>query len=226
VLDGLEIFDKDEEITTDDFLADRAAPDHLPKALAPDGHLPTAMSRDDGSPVDVCSNLGHGEVPATPLGNTREIGRWRAQGRGGWAITVSCHAMTRAAIAYKVLPPCAHRLTWDRRWWLLRRRRCHPQECLPHDHHTRNEPLHIFSPVCQGWRRSPYGAHVWTACRGCGQVVTIVSGDTPPSRRPCPISTRGAVPRIEPISYASESGWSRKNSICYCSHGIRLANAV
>jgi hypothetical protein len=40
LLDGLEIFDEDEEIATDDFLADRAAPDHLPKALAPDGHLP------------------------------------------------------------------------------------------------------------------------------------------------------------------------------------------
>ena len=51
MLDGLEIFDEDEEIATDDFLADRAAPDHLPKAPAPDGHLPTAMGQDDGSPV-------------------------------------------------------------------------------------------------------------------------------------------------------------------------------
>ncbi|NJK45483.1 MAG: hypothetical protein HC933_15480, partial [Pleurocapsa sp. SU_196_0] len=36
-------------------------------------------------------------------------------------------------------------------WWLLRRRRYHPQEYPPHDYHTRNEPLHMFSPVCQGW---------------------------------------------------------------------------
>ena len=71
MLDGLEIFDEDEEIATDDFLADRAAPDHLPKALAPDGHLPIAMGRDDGPSVDVCGNLGHGEVPATSLGNAR-----------------------------------------------------------------------------------------------------------------------------------------------------------
>ena len=75
LLNGLEIFDEDEEITTDDFLANRAAPGHFPKALAPDGHLPTAMGRDDGSPVDVGGNLGYGEVPATPLGNPREIGR-------------------------------------------------------------------------------------------------------------------------------------------------------
>jgi len=78
LLDGLEIFDEDEEIATDDFLADRAAPGHLPKALAPDGHLSTAMGRDDGSAVDVRGNLGHGEVPATPLRNPREIRRWRA----------------------------------------------------------------------------------------------------------------------------------------------------
>jgi hypothetical protein len=109
LLDGLEIFDEDEEIATDDFLADRTAPDHLAKALAPDGHLPTAMGRDDGSPIDVRGNLGHGEVPATPMGYTCEIGRWRAQGRGSWAIATACHTVTRAAIAHKVLPPCAHR---------------------------------------------------------------------------------------------------------------------
>jgi len=126
LLDGLEIFDENEEIATDDFLADRAAPTHLPKALAPDGHLPTAMGRDHGSPVDVGGNLGYGEVPATPLGNPREIGRWRAQGWGGWAIAAACHTVTRATIAHKVLPPCAHHLAWDRRWRLLRRRQCHP----------------------------------------------------------------------------------------------------
>jgi hypothetical protein len=74
----LEIFDEDKEIATDDFLADRATPGHLPKALAPDGHLPTAMGRDDGPAVDARSNFGNGEAPATPLGNTREICRWRA----------------------------------------------------------------------------------------------------------------------------------------------------
>jgi hypothetical protein len=49
------------------------------------------MGRDNGSPVDVCGNLRHGEVPATPLGHTCEIGRWRTQGRGGWAIAAACH---------------------------------------------------------------------------------------------------------------------------------------
>ena len=71
MLDGLEIFDEDEESATDDFLADRAAPDHLPKALAPDGHLPTAMGRDRGPFVDERGNLGHGEVPTTSLGHAR-----------------------------------------------------------------------------------------------------------------------------------------------------------
>jgi len=71
----LEIFDEDEEIATDDFLADRAAPGHFPKALAPDRHLSTAMGRHNGTAVDVRGNLGNGEVSATPLRNTREIGR-------------------------------------------------------------------------------------------------------------------------------------------------------
>src|SRR5262245_28135328 len=78
LLDGLEIFDEDEEITTDDFLADRAAPGHFSKALAPDGHLPTTMGRDNGAAVDVCGNLGNGEGPAPSLRNTSEICRWRA----------------------------------------------------------------------------------------------------------------------------------------------------
>src|SRR5262245_35735525 len=74
LLDGLEVFDEDDETATEHFLADRAAPDHSPKARAPDGHLPAAMGWDDGASVDVCGNLGHGEVPATPLGHTRKIG--------------------------------------------------------------------------------------------------------------------------------------------------------
>jgi hypothetical protein len=126
LLDGLEIFNEDEEIAADHFLADRAAPAHLPKALAPNRHLPTAMGRDNGPAVNVRGNLSHGEVPATPVGYTRKIGRWRAQGRGGWAIAAACHTVTRAAIAHKVLPPCAYRLAWDRRWRLLCRRQCHP----------------------------------------------------------------------------------------------------
>jgi hypothetical protein len=89
LLDGLEIFDEDKQIATDDFLADRATPTHLSKALAPDGHLPTAMGRDGGPAVDVRGNFGNGEVPATPLGNTREIGRGRAQGRGDRAIAMA-----------------------------------------------------------------------------------------------------------------------------------------
>jgi hypothetical protein len=104
----LEIFDEDEEIATDDFLADRAAAAHLPKALTPDGHLPTAMGRDGGPAVDVRGNLGHREVPTTPLGNTPEIGRGRAQGRGCRAIAAACQAVTRAAVALKVLLSCAH----------------------------------------------------------------------------------------------------------------------
>ena len=90
LLDGLEVFNEDEQIPADHFLADRAAPAYLPKALAPDGHLPTAMGRDDGPPVNKGSNLGNWEVPCTPLGNTREIGWGRAEGRGGGAIAASC----------------------------------------------------------------------------------------------------------------------------------------
>jgi hypothetical protein len=52
------------------------------------------MGRDGSPAVDVRGDLGNGEVPATPLGNTREIGRWRAQGRGHWTITAALHAMT------------------------------------------------------------------------------------------------------------------------------------
>ena len=89
LLDGLEVFDEDEEITADHFLTDRATPTHLPKALAPDGHLPTAMGRDDGPPVNKGRNFGYREVPGTPLGYTREIGRWRAEGWGSRAIAAS-----------------------------------------------------------------------------------------------------------------------------------------
>ncbi len=48
----------------------RTAPDHLPKALAPDGHLPTTMGRHDGPTVDIGGNLGSWETPATPLDRT------------------------------------------------------------------------------------------------------------------------------------------------------------
>ena len=71
LLDGLEIFNEDEEITAHHFLADRAAPAHLCEALAPDGHLPTAMGRDDGPSVNIGGNLGDGELSPTPLGKTR-----------------------------------------------------------------------------------------------------------------------------------------------------------
>ena len=47
MLDGLESGDEDEDLAADHFLAERAAPAHLPKALAPDGNLPTAMGWDD-----------------------------------------------------------------------------------------------------------------------------------------------------------------------------------
>jgi hypothetical protein len=120
LLDGLEIFDEDEEIATDDFLANRAAPSHFPKALAPDGHLPTAMGRDNGAAVDVRGNLDNGEVSATPLRNMREICRWWAQGRGGRTIAVPCHTVARAAVAHKVLLSRTHRLAWDAQQRLCR----------------------------------------------------------------------------------------------------------
>ena len=63
LLDGLEVFNEDEEIPADHFLADRAAPAHLPKALAPDGHLPATMGRDNGPPIDRRGDLGNGEAP-------------------------------------------------------------------------------------------------------------------------------------------------------------------
>ncbi len=99
LLHGLEVFDEDKEIAADHLLTDRATPGYLPKALAPDRHLPTAMGRDDGPPVNKGRNLGNGKVPCTPLGNTREIGRWRAEGWGRRAIAVTCHAMAGATIA-------------------------------------------------------------------------------------------------------------------------------
>jgi hypothetical protein len=67
----LEVFDEDEEIPTDHFLTDRATSNHLPKALAPDRHFPTAMGRDNGPSVDIGRNLYNWEAPATPLGNAR-----------------------------------------------------------------------------------------------------------------------------------------------------------
>ena len=70
-------------VPADLLLADRATPTHLAKALAPDGHLPTAMGRDDGPPVNKGRDLSYGEVPTTALRQTREI-RWRrAQSRSG-----------------------------------------------------------------------------------------------------------------------------------------------
>ena len=101
MLDGLEIFDEDEEIATDDFLADRATPAHLSKALAPDGHLPTAMGRDGRPSIDSGSDLGGGEKSVMPLPNTREVGwGWLERGRG-WAITLAVRAMAGTTIPHK-----------------------------------------------------------------------------------------------------------------------------
>ena len=69
----------------------------LSKALAPDGHLPTAMRRHDGSAIDIGGNLGDGkglrpaptqwrQAPATPLGNASQIRRGWMEGGRGWAI--------------------------------------------------------------------------------------------------------------------------------------------
>ena len=70
LLNGLEVFDEDEEIPANHFFTDRAAPAHLPKTLAPDGHLPTAMGRDDGPSINEGGNFGDEEAPPLPLGDT------------------------------------------------------------------------------------------------------------------------------------------------------------
>jgi hypothetical protein len=71
LLDRLQVFDEDKEIAADHFFTNRAAPNHFPKALAPDGHLPTAMGRHDRPPINEGGNLGDWETPPTPLGNAR-----------------------------------------------------------------------------------------------------------------------------------------------------------
>ena len=116
LLDGLEIFNEDEEIAADHFLADRTAPDHLSKALTPYRHLPTAMGRNDAPPVNKGGNLRGGEVPPTPLGNAREI-RWGGMERWrGWPIPPAFSTMAGATVPDKILAPHPHRLSWTQRW--------------------------------------------------------------------------------------------------------------
>jgi hypothetical protein len=88
------------------------------------------MGRDGSPAVDVRSNFGNGEVPATPLGNTREIGRGRAQGRSDRAIATARYTVTRAAMALIVLLSRTDRLAWDARQRLCRRQ-YHLYKCPP-----------------------------------------------------------------------------------------------
>ena len=147
-LDALEVFDEDEEIPTDHFLADRAAATHLPKALAPDGHLSTTMGREDGPAIDKRGNLSDGEMSPMLLGNARQIG-WRRTERGrGWAIAAAGQAVARATVAQKVLLPRAHRGSRDGRRLLCSQGE--RDEYPPQDHHTETPALHTLPP-----RKSP-----------------------------------------------------------------------
>ena len=58
----------------------------LSKALAPDGHLPTAMRRHDGAAINIGRNLGDRKAPTAPLGNASQIRRWWMESGRGWAI--------------------------------------------------------------------------------------------------------------------------------------------
>jgi hypothetical protein len=80
LLNGLEVFDEELEMALDNSFAECVAPHDFPKALAPDRHLPTAMRWHAAPAVDIRHDLGNGEVPATPLGNAREIRRGRPEG--------------------------------------------------------------------------------------------------------------------------------------------------
>jgi hypothetical protein len=76
----LEVGDKQLEMALDNGLAECVAPHDLPKALAPNRHLPTAMGRDPDLTVDKGGDLRDGEVPPTPLRNACEIRRGRPEG--------------------------------------------------------------------------------------------------------------------------------------------------
>jgi len=80
LLNGLEVFDEEPEMALDNGLAECVAPHDLPKALAPDRHLPTAMREHTAPAVDIRHDLGDREVSPTPLGNAREIRRRRLEG--------------------------------------------------------------------------------------------------------------------------------------------------
>src|SRR5262245_6943399 len=114
------------------------------------------MCRDDGPTIDIRRHLGDGKEPITPLCNPREIGWWRLEYGRGRTITTAVHAMACATVAHKVLLPRAHGRARETRW-LLRHCRCHAEECPPHDHHPKNEPLHALPPVRRGLRLGAHG---------------------------------------------------------------------
>jgi hypothetical protein len=62
-------------MAADDNLAEHIMPHDLPKTLAPDRHVPTAMRRHPDPTVDIGCDLGDGEVPPTTLRNACKIHR-------------------------------------------------------------------------------------------------------------------------------------------------------
>jgi hypothetical protein len=167
LLDGLEIVNKQTEHVVDHGLAGGAAPAPLAKTHAPDGHLPTAMGRDDSPSIDHGGELSDEEQAIMPLRNAREIRRRRLErGRSG-AIPTAVYAMARARILHKHAWCLAPGGAGDCRGLLLCRQD-HPQEGLPHHCHTETIPLHALPPVrrylCLGARVAAVGR----AMRGTG----------------------------------------------------------
>ena len=144
-LHGLEVGNEKQEMAVDHGLTEFVVPHYLPKALAPHRHLTLAMRRNPGSAVDIRGNLGHGEVPATPLGYTREIGRGRLKRGRGWSIAPALYPMAGATVPDKVLTPHTHRLSCAQ--WLLRRCKGAPEEHPPYYHDTKTIPLYALPPV-------------------------------------------------------------------------------
>jgi hypothetical protein len=101
LLDGLEVVEKHTENLLDYSFASSATPGHLSKTHAPDGHLPTTMSRDDRPPIDEGGDLGDREKSVMPLCNLGEISRRRLECGCSGTIPTAVHAMTRATILHK-----------------------------------------------------------------------------------------------------------------------------
>jgi hypothetical protein len=98
LLNGSKVVDEYAEYIVDYGLAGRAASAHSSEIRPPDGHLPTAMRRDNGPSIDLGGDLVDGETPAMPLHNLRQIGRGRLERGGGGAIATALYAMARATV--------------------------------------------------------------------------------------------------------------------------------